>query len=118
MTASSPSTATAPPTTTPARARSFGLRFGGSRPLTLRVDWTGDYIINPFNETSTANDSRFDMGMDAMLSLAFGGKPKAPKDTDKDGVPDKTPDLCPDTPIGHRGGRQRLPAGAMPTRTA
>ena len=77
-----------------------GLRFGGARALTLRVDWTGDYIVNPFNETSTANDSRFDMGVDAMLSLAFGGKPKAPKDTDKDGVPDKTPDLCPGTPIG------------------
>ena len=77
-----------------------GLRFGGSGLFSLRVDLTGDYIVNPFNETSTANDSRFDLGMDAMLSLAFGGAPKVPKDTDKDGVPDKTPDLCPNTPIG------------------
>jgi outer membrane protein OmpA-like peptidoglycan-associated protein len=78
----------------------IGLRFGGSRKVTVRVDLTGAYIINPFNETSTANDSRFDLGMDAMLSFAFGGKPAAPKDTDKDGVPDKTPDLCPGTPLG------------------
>ena len=77
-----------------------GLRFGGSGLFSLRVDLTGDYIVNPFNETSTDNDSRFDLGMDAMLSFAFGGKPKAPKDTDKDGVPDKTPDLCPNTPVG------------------
>ncbi len=75
-----------------------GLRIGGARALTLRVDWTGDYIINPFNETSAANDSRFDMGVDAMLSLAFGGH-KAPKDSDKDGVVDSA-DLCPGTPVG------------------
>ncbi len=76
-----------------------GVRLGGGR-VSLRVDLTGDYIINPFNETSAANDSRFDLGMDAMLTFAFGGKPATPKDTDKDGVPDKTPDLCPNTPIG------------------
>ena len=75
-----------------------GLRFGGG-PVSLRVDLTGDYIINPFNQTSTANDNRFDLGMDAMLSFAFGGN-KTPKDSDKDGVPDKTPDLCANTPMG------------------
>ena len=73
----------------------FGLRFGGARTFTLRVDWTGDYIVNPFNETSSANDSRFDMGLDAMLSLAFGGKPKAPKDSDKDGVRGQDPGRLP-----------------------
>jgi outer membrane protein OmpA-like peptidoglycan-associated protein len=75
-----------------------GLRFGGG-PISLRVDGTAAYVINPFNETSSNNDSRWDMGMDAMLTFAFGGH-KAPKDSDKDGVPDKTPDLCPKTPIG------------------
>jgi len=77
----------------------LGLRFGGGGRFSVRVDGTADYIINPFNETSTANDSRWDLGMDAMLTLAFGGN-KAPKDSDKDGVPDKTPDMCPGTPIG------------------
>jgi len=75
-----------------------GLRFGGG-PVSFRVDLTGDYIINPFNQTSSANDSRFDLGMDAMLSFAFGGN-KTLKDSDKDGVPDKTPDLCANTPLG------------------
>ncbi len=77
-----------------------GLRFGGSGLFSVRVDLTGDYIVNPFNETGPANDSRFDLGMDAMLSFAFGGQPGTPKDSDKDGVPDKTPDLCPATPLG------------------
>jgi outer membrane protein OmpA-like peptidoglycan-associated protein len=77
----------------------IGVRFGGGK-VSLRVDLTGDYIINPFNETSADNDSRFDLGMDAMLSFAFGGKPGTPKDSDKDGVPDKAPDLCPNTPLG------------------
>ena len=76
----------------------FGIRLGGGT-VGLRLDLTGDYIINPFNETSTDNDSRFDLGADAMLTFSFGGN-KTPKDTDQDGVPDKTPDLCPNTPLG------------------
>jgi OOP family OmpA-OmpF porin len=76
-----------------------GLRFGGGT-IGLRIDGTVDYIVNPFNETGPANDHRWDLGMDAMLTFAFGGKPGTPKDTDKDGVPDKTPDLCPNTPLG------------------
>jgi outer membrane protein OmpA-like peptidoglycan-associated protein len=81
----------------------FGLRFGAGGPVSLRVDLTGTYVTDPINDVTipsgpTAQDSRFDLGMDAMLSLAFGGN-KAPKDSDKDGVPDKT-DLCPNTPIG------------------
>jgi len=76
----------------------LGLRLGGGK-VSLRIDGTVDYIINPFNETSAANDSRWDLGMDAMLTFAFGGKAGTPKDSDKDGVPDKT-DLCPNTPLG------------------
>jgi outer membrane protein OmpA-like peptidoglycan-associated protein len=77
----------------------LGVRFGGGT-IGLRIDGTVDYILNPFNETGPANDHRWDLGMDAMLTFAFGGKPGTPKDTDKDGVPDKTPDLCPNTPLG------------------
>ena len=77
----------------------FGLRFGAGGKVSARVDVTGDYIMNAVDETLGGDDSRFDVGMDFMLSIAFGGKPGTPKDTDKDGVPDKT-DLCPDTPLG------------------
>ncbi len=83
----------------------IGLRFGAGGPVSIRFDLTGDYITNPINATTntvlgspTADDSRFDLGMDAMLSLAFGGH-KAPKDSDMDGVVDKS-DLCPNTPAG------------------
>ena len=76
----------------------FGLRFGAGGPVSVRVDLTGDYIVNPIDETLSGKSSRFDVGMDAMLSLAFGGK-KAPKDSDMDGVVDKL-DLCPNTPAG------------------
>ena len=77
----------------------IGLRFGAGGPVSLRVDFTGDYILNPITEGSSGNDSRFDPAMNFTLSLGLGGKPATPKDTDKDGVPDKT-DLCPDTPLG------------------
>ena len=53
--------------------------------MSIRLDLTGDYITSPINDTTSAivggpvaDDSRFDLGMDAMLSLAFGGK-KAPE---------------------------------------
>ncbi len=77
----------------------IGLRFGAGGPVSFRVDFTGDYILNPITEGSSGNDSRFDPAMNFMLSLGFGGKPGTPKDSDKDGVPDKT-DLCPNTPLG------------------
>ena len=83
----------------------IGLRFGAGGPVSIRLDLTGDYITSPINATTntvvgspTADNSRFDVGMDAMLSLAFGGH-KAPKDSDMDGVVDKS-DLCPNTPAG------------------
>ena len=83
----------------------IGLRFGAGGKVSIRLDLTGDYITSPINDTTsaitggpTADNSRFDVGMDAMLSVAFGGH-KAPKDSDKDGVVDKS-DLCPNTPLG------------------
>ena len=77
----------------------LGLRFGAGGPISIRVDFTGDYIPSPIAMTMNNTTDQVYWGMDAMLSLAFGGKPGTPKDTDKDGVPDKT-DLCPDTPLG------------------
>lgn len=82
----------------------FGLRFG-SGAVSVRFDVTGDYITSPINDTTSAisggpqaDDNRFDVGLDAMLSLGFGGH-KAPKDSDMDGVVNKS-DLCPNTPAG------------------
>lgn len=83
----------------------LGLRFGAGGMVSVRADLTGVYVTSPINDTTSAivggpvaDDSRFDVGMDVMLSLAFGGK-KAPKDSDMDGVVDKS-DLCPNTPAG------------------
>jgi outer membrane protein OmpA-like peptidoglycan-associated protein len=76
----------------------FGLRFGGSGPLTVRLDFTGDYIPNPIDETLNGIDNRTDLALNAVMGFAFGGH-KAPKDSDMDGVVNKA-DLCPDTPAG------------------
>ncbi len=86
-----------------------GLRFGGG-PVSLRVDLTGDYIINPFNETSTDNDSRFDLGMDAMLSFAFGGN-KTPEGFGQGRCAGQDAGPVRQHPGRDGGGRQRLPLG-------
>lgn len=82
----------------------IGFKFGTGT-VSARLDVTGDYVMNPINDTTsaisggpTAEDSRLDMAINAMLMIGFGGS-NAPKDSDKDGVPDKT-DLCPNTPLG------------------
>ncbi|MEZ4414077.1 MAG: OmpA family protein [Gemmatimonadales bacterium] len=77
----------------------FGLRFGAGGKVSARVDLTADYIPSPIMADNPYTQNQFYWGMDAMLSIAFGGKPGTPKDSDKDGVPDKT-DLCPNTPLG------------------
>ena len=77
----------------------FGLRFGAGGKVSARIDVTGDYIPSPIMADDPYTQNQMYWGMNAALSLAFGGKPGTPKDTDKDGVPDKT-DLCPDTPLG------------------
>lgn len=82
----------------------IGFRFGTGK-VSLRLDLTGDYITSPINDTTSAipggpkaDDSRLDMAVNAFLTIGFGGS-NAPKDSDKDGVPNKT-DLCPNTPLG------------------
>ncbi len=77
----------------------FGLRFGAGGKVSARVDLTGDYIPSPILADDPYTTNQFYWGMNAMLSIAFGGQPGTPKDSDKDGVPDKT-DLCPNTPLG------------------
>ncbi len=77
----------------------IGLRFGNAGKVSMRVDMTGDFITGNIDENISGDTSRFDLALNAMLSVAFGGQPGTPKDSDKDGVPDKT-DLCPDTPLG------------------
>ena len=76
----------------------IGFRFGAGGPVSVRIDFTGDYIPSPIAMTSNGITDQVYWGTDFMLSLALGGN-KAPKDSDKDGVPDKT-DLCPNTPAG------------------
>jgi outer membrane protein OmpA-like peptidoglycan-associated protein len=76
----------------------FGLRFGSGGQVSVRVDLTGDFIPSPIMADDPYTQDQFYWGMDAVLSLAFGGH-KTPKDSDMDGVVDKS-DLCPNTPAG------------------
>lgn len=78
----------------------IGFRFGAGGPISIRADLTGDFIPSPIavNSNGSYTQDQVYWGVDAMLSFAFGGK-KAPKDSDMDGVVNKS-DLCPNTPAG------------------
>ena len=90
-----------------------GLRFGTGDVLSLRIDGTFDYIPDPSSgkgvnaTTGTPQgvaginpvDKNYHWGIQGGLSWLFGAK--RDRDTDKDGVLDKT-DQCPNTPPGDR----------------
>ncbi len=71
-----------------------GIRIKASDNLSLRLEGTVDRLKRPLGPG--AQDEVGDFGVQAGVSWLFGGKPK---DTDLDGVPDKT-DQCADTPAG------------------
>ena len=50
----------------------FGLRFGAGGKVSARVDVTGDYIMNPVDETLSGDDSRFALRVRRVHSLLLG----------------------------------------------
>ncbi len=84
----------------------LGLRLGTGDLLSIRIDFTGDYIFNPESRFGPGNqnlpsiekaDNNWHWGGQAGLSLLFGAKRDG--DRDKDGVKDSL-DQCPNTPAG------------------
>ena len=82
----------------------LGLRLGMGEVLSIRLDGTVDYILNPANSSVPtqlagvkAGDKDWHLGAQAGLSLLFGARRDG--DRDKDGVKDSV-DQCPDTPLG------------------
>ncbi len=74
-----------------------GLRLAPSGTVSIRLEGTVDYISGVDELfVGSADESALNYGARAGLSLMLNNKPK---DTDKDGVPDKT-DTCPGTPTG------------------
>jgi outer membrane protein OmpA-like peptidoglycan-associated protein len=74
-----------------------GLRFATGSLVSIRLEGTVDYISGVDEVfVGSADESALLYGARAGLSLLLNN---APKDTDKDGVPDKT-DTCPGTPMG------------------
>jgi len=89
----------------------LGFRLGTGGTLSIRIDGTIDYILNPESRFSQGppigtqgipsieqDDKNIHYGVQAGLSLMFGGYNK---DSDKDGVLDKA-DQCPNTPTGDK----------------
>lgn len=83
----------------------LGFRLGTGGLVNIRIEGTVDYLTNLDEEnpavaiaeaTSGEDESGLNFGGRAGLSLVLNNKPK---DSDKDGVPDKT-DTCPGTPTG------------------
>jgi outer membrane protein OmpA-like peptidoglycan-associated protein len=73
-----------------------GIRFGALSHFEIRIDGTYEYIPTVPNRMSIA-ESGDHWGVNAGISFLLGSQ--KPKDTDLDGVPDKT-DACPNTPAG------------------
>lgn len=70
-------------------SRGFGFVFEGRELYTPSTHATFGAVNNPFHF----------LGLVGLSFYERGGPPPPPKDTDKDGVPDKT-DKCPNTPLG------------------
>lgn len=73
-----------------------GLSIGFSSSVALRAD--GRVVSYKVPTSLTAEESKYQPEVFAGLSFGFGG---APRDDDKDGVPNKL-DQCPGTPLGAR----------------
>lgn len=77
----------------------IGLRFGAGGSVQGRLDATLDWISSPDEAMSGASDDQH-WGVQAGLSFQLpSDQPRAPRDSDSDGVADDV-DACPNTPLG------------------
>jgi len=76
----------------------LGVRFSLSRGFGILLEGRALYTPNTKGDFGSASATHF-LGLVGLSFYERGGPPPPPKDTDKDGVPDKT-DKCPNTPLG------------------